>query len=108
LWVVYQVAGVNLEKAGQQHARGIRQVRAHAVFYLREVRLADVLLQFLPERANDLLLGHLAIEAAERAFHGAEVADFFSQAHIYLILQCQYNVLRCTSSSPESGLFSSV
>ncbi len=32
--------------------------------------------------ADDFLLGHFAIQAAERAFHFAEVADFFTEPHI--------------------------
>ena len=42
--------------------------------------------------ANQVLLGHLAVHAAQRAFDQAQVAKFFSQFHITI---CNYNIAIC-------------
>src|SRR5258708_16803227 len=41
LWIVDQVTGMNFEKARQQHARRISEMRPGAALYLIEVRLAE-------------------------------------------------------------------
>src|SRR5262249_32461028 len=80
--IVHQIARMDFEKAGQQHARGVGQVPAAAAFDLRKIRLADALAQFFPHSADHFLLRHLALESAKPPFHFPEVAYFFAECHI--------------------------
>ena len=73
LGVIHQKSGMHLEELGQQGARGLRHVTARAAFDLRDVGLADALALLLADGADQLLLGHGAAQAAQRAFHFAQV-----------------------------------
>ena len=93
---------MNLEEPGQQRPRRLRHVRPSAVFDLRQVRLADALAQLLVNGFYHLLLRHGTSEAAQRAFHLAQVTYFLSQFHIpdrYMYIAicnaCQETDLAC-------------
>src|SRR5580658_6444955 len=93
---------MNLEEPGQQRTRRLRHVRARSVLDLRQVRLADALVQFLTNRLHHLLLSHGTVQTAQRAFHFAQVTDFLSQLHIsdrYMYIAicnaCQETDLAC-------------
>ena len=73
LGVIHQKSGMHLEEPGQQGARGLRHVTAHAALDLRNVGLADALALLLADGTDQLLLGHGAAQAAQRAFHFAQV-----------------------------------
>ena len=60
---------MHLEKARQQHARGIRQVGPGAALNLREIALADGFSQFLLHQPRQFDLRQFAVEAAEGAFY---------------------------------------
>ncbi len=94
--VVDEVAGVDLEEAREQQAGGVGEVGAGAGFDLREVGLGDGLAAGLVgDGADELLLGHGAVEAAEGAFDFAEVTDFVGELHgRYCDLQYVYYKLR--------------
>jgi hypothetical protein len=51
-------------------------------FDLRQVRLAQTLTELPLEGGGEFLLRHLAIHAAQSAFHEAQVAKFFAEFHI--------------------------
>src|SRR5258708_913401 len=57
-------------------------MRARAALNLREIGLADGGVHFRANGADQLLLGHSAIEAAKGAFDLAKVADFLAKLHI--------------------------
>ncbi len=81
--VVHEKAGMHLEKLRQQRARRLRHVRARSVFDLREIGLADgvALAQFLADGAHQFKLRHGTPQTAQRAFHFAQVPNFFAQLH---------------------------
>src|SRR5579862_5910096 len=72
---------MNFEEARQQHARRVSEMRAGAAFNLREIGLAEASAHFLFEGAGEVLLGHLAAEAAEGALDESEVTKFFAEFH---------------------------
>jgi len=78
LRVVHQIARMDLKKLSQKHPRGIGEVRTGAAFNLREIGLGNRLLQFLRDSANDFLLGHLPLQAAECSLYFPQVAKLFS------------------------------
>src|SRR5258708_38527206 len=86
---------MHFEKLRQQRPRRLRHMRTRAVLDLREIRLADgrCLLALLaspasklfPNGANDLQLSHRSIQASQRFFNLAEVANFLAQLHIDML-----------------------
>ena len=48
------------------------------------------------DRADHFLLRHLAVQAAEGAFHQPEVADFLAEFHIAI---CDYHIAICNFRS---------
>ena len=82
LRVIDQVAGMHLEKSRQQQSACVGQVRARAALDLREVRLAHRGAHLCADGADQLLLGHRAVESAKGAFDFAKVADFLAKFHI--------------------------
>src|SRR5260221_14189827 len=68
LGIIDEIARMNLEEAGQQHAGRVGEMRARAAFYLRQIGLTETSAHFLFEGTSEVLLGHLAAEAAESAF----------------------------------------
>ena len=92
LGIVDQISRMNLKKPCQQHARGVGQVRSRAALDLREVRLAQPTASFFLQRARQVLLRHLVIHAAQRAFDQAQVAEFFAELHITI---CNYDIAIC-------------
>ena len=87
-----QIAGMNLEQLGQKHSRRVGQMGAGAAFDLRKILLRDRLLQLLGDGADDFLLGHLAAESPEGAFHFPQVAKLFTKTHITI---CNNNIAYC-------------
>ncbi len=79
--IVDEIAGVDLEEAGQSHAGRVGQVRALAALDLREVGLADVNAELFADGVGDGLLRQLAVLPAERAFNVAEIAELFADSH---------------------------
>jgi hypothetical protein len=88
LGVVDEVAGVDLEELREEQARGVGEVRAGAALDLREIGLADGgfaglfaggVLQL--DGADELLLGHGAVDATEVALDFAEITDFVCEFH---------------------------
>ena len=67
-------------------------MRPRAALDLREIGLADGAPDLLLEQADDLELGELAVEAAERALDLAEVAEFFAEPHITI---CNIYITDC-------------
>ena len=94
LGVIYEISRMDFEELRQHHARGVRHVWPRAALDLRQVRLADGAPQFVMDRVDDLLLRHLASQAAQRAFDLAQVTNFLAQLHIafrYIdITSCNY------------------
>jgi hypothetical protein len=78
LGIVDEVPGMYLEKAREEHAAGVGQVRSNATLDLRDVALADRLALLLLDEPDQLLLGQLAIEAAKGSLDFAEVPDFLA------------------------------
>src|SRR5260370_35178607 len=94
--IVHQVPGMSLEEAREQHARRVSEMRPRPPLYLGKVGLAESSAHFLFERPRQILLGHLATEAAERAFHQAQIAKFFAELHsIRPIMICNYHIAIC-------------
>jgi hypothetical protein len=62
--VVDEITGMDLEELRQQEARGVGEVWASAGLDLREIGLREAVAGLL-DGAEQLLLGHGAIEAAE-------------------------------------------
>ena len=98
LGVVDEVAGVDLEELRKQQTGGVGEVGACSTLDLREVGLADAAVPVRPlgislDGADELLLGHGAVEAAEVAFDFAEVADFVAEFHGYCRSQYLYRNL---------------
>src|SRR5882724_269558 len=81
LRIVDQKSRVDAEEPSQQFASGLRHVRTHAALDLREVGLAEAAAHFLLHRGGDFELGHGTIQAAKRAFNGAEGAEFVAESH---------------------------
>ena len=100
LGVVDEIAGVDLEEFGEQKARGVGEVWAGAAFDLGEIGLANGGLAglfagaiLLLDGADQLLLGHSAVEAAEITLDFAEITDFIAQLHGYYKSQYLYRDL---------------
>jgi hypothetical protein len=51
--------------------------------------LRKVFFEFLRNGPHHLLLGHGAIQSAERSFHFPEVPDFLAEVHIAI---CDYSI----------------
>src|SRR5260370_3943555 len=98
LGVVHQEAWVHLEEARQQSTRGLRHVWTLAALDLREVGLADGLAGLGVNALLQLLLRKGPIQAAERTFDLAKVANFFTHRHICQIalIVSQYEILSST------------
>ena len=84
--VVDEVAGVDLEELRQEQAGGVRKMGPGSAFDLREIGLTDGGLAvgcagIGLDGADQLLLGHGAIEAAEVALDFPEVTDFVAEFH---------------------------
>ncbi len=60
-------------------------MRPSAAFDLGQIRLAETSAHFLFESAGEVLLSHLAAEAAEGAFNETQVAEFFAELHLGLV-----------------------
>src|ERR1700722_3395742 len=73
---------MHFEKLCQQRPRRLRHMRPRPAFNLRQVRLADALVQFLPHCLHDFLLRHRPPQTTQRAFHFPQVTNFLSQLHI--------------------------
>ena len=73
-------------------------MRTFAALNLREVRLADGLARLGANALHQLLLSEGAIHVAEGTFDLAEIANFFSQRHIFqiAIIISQYEILSRT------------
>src|SRR6266511_2857400 len=80
--IVDEVPRVYLKKSGQQHARGIGQVRPRAALDLREIRLADRFAQFFLDGSNNLLLCHRSSQSAKGSLDFAHVSEFGAEFHI--------------------------
>src|SRR5438552_4078995 len=78
LEVVDEVAGMDLEEAGQRLPRAAGEVEPGAVLDLGEVGLADAPSELVAYGVGDLGLGHLAAEAAGGPFEEAEAGDLFA------------------------------
>src|SRR5260370_24192899 len=78
----------------QQHTRGIREVRPHAVLDLRQIGLADGPLRLGLDGADDLLLGHVTTQASEGALDQPQVPEFFTKPHIAI---CYMYIAICDS-----------
>src|SRR6266852_766591 len=72
---------MHFEEASQQHTRRVREMWPRSALDLRQVRLAESSAQFRLECPRQVLLRHLAAEAAERAFNQAQIAKFFAELH---------------------------
>src|SRR5215471_21065453 len=81
LRIVDEVAGMHLEEAREQKPRLVRQVRTPAALDLRQIGLADRVLQLGADRARNLGLAHVAVQAAQGALDRTEVAKLLSQRH---------------------------
>src|SRR6266851_5278704 len=106
LGIVHQVSGMDLEEPRQQHARRVCELRPRSALDLRQVRLAESSAHLLLERPRQILLGHLAAEAAQRAFHQAQIAEFFAELHwtaSYYDLQLPYCNLLCKRIEQGGG-----
>ncbi len=92
--IIHQKAGMDLEKVRQQSAGTVRHVGTRTTFNLGQVRLAQRLARLRAKGADDLDLGHGAIQTAQRTFNFAKVADFVSDVHIAIcnvyIAICEY------------------
>ena len=92
LGIVHQIPGMHLEEPRQQHARRVGQVRPRSALDLRQVRLAQPAAHFLLQRDHQVLLRHLAAQAAQSAFDQPQVTDFLAEFHI---TDCNYNIAIC-------------
>ena len=81
LGVVHQVAGMHLEKSGEDLTRGVGQVRPGTALNLREVTLAQLLAGLRFNGPDRLLLVQIAVKAAQAAFHFPQVSDFLTELH---------------------------
>ena len=86
LGIVDQVAGVDLEELRQEQSGGVGEMGASSAFDLRKVGLTNGGLAVGCPRigldgADQLLLGHSTIEAAEIALDFAEIPDFVAELH---------------------------
>jgi hypothetical protein len=102
LGVIDEVAGVNLEKPGEEETGRVGEVRAGAALDLREIGLAKGgfavgCFGVGLDGADQLLLGHGAVEATKAALDLAEIADFVAEFHGYCRSQYLYRNLRYTS-----------
>ena len=108
LGVVDQVAGVDLEELRQEQARGVGEMGPGPAFDLREVGLTDGGLAIGGPRigldgANELLLSHGAIEAAEVALDFPEVTDFVAEFHMVITDRNIYIAI-CNTRQEEFSL----
>ena len=95
LGVVDEVAWVDFEELREEESGGVGEVWACSALDLGEVGLADgFAVAFGLDGADELLLGHGAVEAAEVAFDFTEVADFVAEFHSYCKSQYLYRNLR--------------
>src|SRR5258708_1985974 len=85
---------MHLKKTSQQHTRGIRKVRPHAVLDLRQIRLADGPLRLRFDGADNLLLGHVTTQPPKGALDQPQVAKFFTKQHIAI---CYIYIAICDS-----------
>ena len=77
--------------------------RARAAFELRKIGLRQSLLQILIDGLNKFLLGHGAVEPAQRAFHFPEVAKFLARVILQSEIEIlQYAIYRKLENSPSS------
>src|SRR5277367_3273471 len=83
--VVDEIAGMDLEKPGKEKTSGVGEMRTGAALDLREIGLADggFAVAVGLDGADELLLGHGAIEAAEAAFDFTEIPNFVAELHGY-------------------------
>jgi phosphopantothenoylcysteine decarboxylase / phosphopantothenate---cysteine ligase len=89
LGVVDEVAGVDLEELRQEQAGGVGEMGPGSALDLREIGLTDGGLAVGGpgiglDGADELLLGHGAIEAAEVALDFPEVTDFVAELHLVI------------------------
>jgi hypothetical protein len=95
---------VHLEKAREQHARGVGEVRASTALDLREITLTDGFIELGANEPGDFLLGEFAVEAAKSAFDLPEVPKLFAEPHIairdYYIAICNQRQGDCASTFP--------
>ena len=89
LGVVDEVAGVNLKELRQVQAGGVGEMGPGSAFDLREIGLTDGGLAVGGPRigldgADELLLGHGAIKAAEVALDFPEVTHFVAELHFVI------------------------
>jgi hypothetical protein len=80
--VVDEVAGVDLEEAREQEAGGVGEVGAGSGLDLGDVGLGQGGSGVRLDGADELLLGHGAVEAAEGSLHLTEIAKFVRELHI--------------------------
>src|SRR6476646_121919 len=73
---------MHLEKLRQQGTRRLRHMTPRSALDLRDIRLAEALAHFLANAVDQFQLRHGTVQSAQRPFHFAQVADFFSQSHI--------------------------
>ena len=86
LRIVDQIARMHLEESGEEQTSGVGEVRTGAALDLREIGLTEGgfavgCLGIGLNSADELLLGHGAVEAAKAAFDLAEIADFVAEFH---------------------------
>src|SRR6266850_5345496 len=85
------------------------QMGPSAILDLREIRLAETTADFALHCSGQFLLGHRTAQSAERAFDGAEGAEFVAKFHgvlAYCNLQISYYIsLFCQAKSNSRFTF---